>query len=212
MIVTPLAARRAHELPHVAPQFDVDTRSRLVEKQYARFVRERLGDQHAALHAARERDDLAIALFPQRQIAQHLFDVGRVFWLAEQTAAEGNGRPDGFEGVGGEFLRHEADERARAAIIARDVAAVDRHRAFACIHNAANDADQRGFTGAVRPEQSEDFSAIDRQIDVFQSMKTRGIGFRQIRNRDDWLHGFDDGRHRYLIGRRRNEDATAPAM
>jgi hypothetical protein len=51
MIVTPLA-QRAHQFPHVTPQFDVDACSRLVEKQHARLVRERLGNQYPPFHAA----------------------------------------------------------------------------------------------------------------------------------------------------------------
>ena len=51
-------AQRAHDLPHVLAQLDVDAGGRLVEEQDLRLVRQRLGDQHAALHAARQRHDL----------------------------------------------------------------------------------------------------------------------------------------------------------
>ncbi len=60
---------------------------------------------------------------------QHLFDMGRILRLAEQAAAEADGRPHGLEGVGVQFLRHEADHRARGAIIPLDVMAVDRDAA-----------------------------------------------------------------------------------
>jgi hypothetical protein len=50
---------------------------------------QRLGDHHAALHAARERHDLGVALVPQRQVAQHALDIARgPAALAEQPAAE----------------------------------------------------------------------------------------------------------------------------
>ena len=39
-----------------------------------RLVRQRLGDQHPALHAARQRHDLAVLLVPQRQGLQHLVE------------------------------------------------------------------------------------------------------------------------------------------
>ena len=42
----------ANDLPHVLAQFDVDAGSRLVEEEDLGFVREGLGDQDAALHAA----------------------------------------------------------------------------------------------------------------------------------------------------------------
>ena len=67
-------AQRAHHLPHVLAQLDVDAGGRLVEEQDARLVRQRLGDQHAALHAAGQRHDLAVLLVPQRELLQHLLD------------------------------------------------------------------------------------------------------------------------------------------
>ena len=66
-----VVAHRAHQLPHVAPQLDVDAGRRLVEEQDLRLVRQGLGDHVAALHAARQRDDLGVALLPQRQVLQH---------------------------------------------------------------------------------------------------------------------------------------------
>ena len=46
-------AQFADQLPHVAAQFDVDAGGGLVQEQDARLVAQRLGDHHAALHAAR---------------------------------------------------------------------------------------------------------------------------------------------------------------
>jgi hypothetical protein len=93
MMVTPAGLQRAYQLPHVAPQIDIDPRRRLVEKQDLRLVRQRLGDQQAALHAARQGDDLVVFLVPQREVAQHLFDVRRIRRLAEQAATERHRRP-----------------------------------------------------------------------------------------------------------------------
>src|SRR3546814_4459691 len=45
-------AQFADQFPHVAAQFDVDPGGRFVQEEHARFVGERLGDHHAALHAA----------------------------------------------------------------------------------------------------------------------------------------------------------------
>jgi hypothetical protein len=81
--------------------------------------------------------------------------------LAEQAAAERHRRPHRFEGVGGQFLRHQADQRARGAVVGDDVVAVDRTRARAGIDDAADDADQRGLAGAVGAEQGEDLAAAD---------------------------------------------------
>src|SRR3546814_4936873 len=71
-------AQFADQFPHVAAQFDVDPGGRFVQEEHARFVGERLGDHHAALHAAGQFQYLAVALVPQRQVAQYLLDIGVV--------------------------------------------------------------------------------------------------------------------------------------
>jgi hypothetical protein len=45
--------------------------------------------------------------------------------LAEQAAAEGHRAAHRFEGVGGEFLRHQSDQRARGAVVGDDVVPAD---------------------------------------------------------------------------------------
>ncbi len=119
----------------------------------------RLGDQHPALHAAGERHDLAVLLVPQRQVPQHLLDMGRVAALAEQAAAEAHRRPHGLEGVGGQLLRHEADlararRGSRATMSWPSAVTVPARR----VDDAADDADQRRLAGAVRAEQREDLA------------------------------------------------------
>ena len=49
---------------------------------------------------------------PQRQVAQHLLEIAVVARLAEQAAAELDRRPHRLEGVGGQLLRHQADDRS----------------------------------------------------------------------------------------------------
>ena len=164
--MTPEALQRPHHFPHALAQFDVDARGRLVQEQDLRLVRQRLGDHHPALHAAGQRDDLGVLLVPQRQVLQHLLDMGGVFRLAEQAAAEADGRPHRFERVGVQFLRHQPDQRARRAVIAVDVMAADGDAAFAQIGDAADDADQRGLAGAVRPEQRKNLAAPDLEVDI----------------------------------------------
>jgi hypothetical protein len=51
----------------------------------------------------------------------------RVGRLAEQAAAEADRGPHRLEGVGRQLLRHQADQRARGAVVAHDVVAVDGH-------------------------------------------------------------------------------------
>ena len=85
--------QRSHHFPHALAQLDVDAGGRLVEEQDLWLVRQRLCDHHAPLHAAGQREDLCVLLVPQRQVLQHLLDMGRVLRLAEQAAAEADGVP-----------------------------------------------------------------------------------------------------------------------
>ena len=149
---------------------------------------QRLGDQHAPLHAARQRHDAVVLLVPQRQRAQDFLDIGRVVRLVEQAAAEIHRRPHALEGVGVQLLRHQADQRARGAVVLDDVVAVDRDRALRRIENAADDADQRGLAGAVRAEQREDLAAPDLEIDRFQRLETGRVGLGQIGDGNDGWH------------------------
>ena len=182
-------AQRAHHVPHVLAQLDVDAGGRLVEEQHLRLVRERLGDQHAPLHAAGQRHDLGVLLVPQRERAQHLLDVAGIGRQAEQPAAERDRRPHRLERVGVELLRHQADQRAGGAIVGEDVMAADRDRAGRRRHDPADDADQRGLAGAVRPEQRENLALVDVEVDALERLEPGGIGLRQVGDRNDRGHG-----------------------
>ncbi len=118
-------AERAHDVPHVLAQLDVDAGRRFVQKEDLRLVRERLGDQHPAFHAAGQRHDLAVFLVPERQLLDQLCYVIGIARLAEESAAEGDRCPDRFEGIGREFLRDETDHRSGHAVISADVVTGD---------------------------------------------------------------------------------------
>src|SRR6266849_339181 len=95
----------------------------------------------------------------------------------------------GLEGIGRQLLRHEADHGARGAVVGDDVVTVHPYAAFARIDDPADDADQRRLPRAVGTEQSEDLSTADVQVDVLESVEAGGVGFREVRDGDDGLHG-----------------------
>ncbi len=181
-------AQRPDQPPHVAAQFHIHARGRFVEEQDLRLVRQGLGDQHAALHAARQRHDLVVALVPQRQVAQHLPEMRRVARAAEQPPAEAHRVPHGLERVGVQLLRHQADLRPRCAVIAHDVVAVGEHRSRGRRDDPADDADQRRLSRAVGPEQGEDLALADFEVDALQCLQARSVGLGQVGNGDDRLH------------------------
>ena len=58
----PVAIELADECPQALPQLDVDARRRLVQHDHRRLVHQRLADQHAPLHAARQRAHVGVRL------------------------------------------------------------------------------------------------------------------------------------------------------
>src|SRR5689334_6302962 len=98
--------------------------------------------------------------------------MSRIGRAPEQSATEAHGSPDGFESVGGKFLRDETDLRSGAAVIAHDIAAIDKNITRRRRHNAADDTNQSRFAGAVGTEQGENFPLADFEIDRFQRLES----------------------------------------
>src|SRR3546814_10078594 len=88
----------------------------------------------------------------------------------EQAAAEADGGPDGFESVSSEFLRHQADFRARGAVVLDYVVAIGGDGAATGLGQAANDADQRGLAGAVRAQQCKNLARSEEHTSELQSL------------------------------------------
>ncbi len=138
-------------------------------------MRQGFRDHHAPLHAAGKFGDLVVALVPQGEVAQDLLDQRIVRPLAEQAPAEPHGVDHPLEHVGGEFLRHEPDGRARLAIARDDVVPGHDDPAFAGIHQAADDRDERRLARAIGPEQGEDLALLDLQVDAPERLEPIGV-------------------------------------
>src|SRR5690606_32726367 len=93
-----------------------------------------------------------------------------------------------------QLLRDQADLRARRAIVANDVVAIDQHPPSARIDDAADDADQGGLAGTVGPKQSEDLPPADLQIDGFQRRVTGGVGLSELFDADHVVHKVSPGK------------------
>ena len=65
-------------------------------------------------------------------------------------------------------------------VVGGDVFAVDLNRARRRIDDAADDADQRRFAGAVGAEQGENLALLYFKIDVLKSRKAGGVSFGKI--------------------------------
>ena len=150
--MTPRSRSSAHELPHVAPQADIDTGGRLVEEKDVRLMAQRLGDHHTTFHAARQLDDARAAFVPEREIAEQLLDMlgGRA--LAEQAAAEAHRVLNCREDIERDLLRHESDHCARGAIVPHDVVSIDEDLPRSHRDQTADDADERRFASPIGAE------------------------------------------------------------
>src|SRR5262249_5400175 len=112
----------------------------------------------------------------QRQLSEHFFDIAWIGALAEQSAAERHGVPNGLEGVGRQLLRDEPDQRSRFTVTGTNVVAVHRDSAGGRIRDPADDADEGRFAGAVRTQQGEDFAAKNLEVDILERVETGRIG------------------------------------
>jgi len=161
-----LGAQFGNHIPHVAAQSHIDAGGGFVKEQNLRLVRQRLGNQHAPFHAAGKLPQHIVLLAPERQGFQNTLDQLRVLLLPVQAAREADGVPNGLELVGRQLLRHEADQGAGLAKILHHVMPADKHRPLARIDETADDGDQRGLSGAIRPEKGKDFALSDIEADT----------------------------------------------
>ena len=73
-------------LPHTLAQLDIDASGGFIEKKKVGFVRQRLCNQHPALHAARKLADLRVLLLPQAEAAQDFLNARLVGRQTKQPA------------------------------------------------------------------------------------------------------------------------------
>ena len=183
-----LAAQIAHDLPHLAAQGHVDAGGRFVQKQHLGLVRQRLGDQHAALHAARQLTRGGVALVPQRQRPQDAFDIGLVRGHAVQPAGEADAVDDLFERLQRDLLGDQADQLARGAPVGADVVPAHADRATGRHHQPADDRDQRRLARPVGAQEGNDLSLVDGQGHVVQRLGAAAIFLGQMVDVDDRAH------------------------
>ena len=76
-----------------------------------------------------------------------------------------------------EFLGHHADGALELCRVLVQVVTEDIHRSAGLVHQGRENADGRGFAGAVRAEQGEEVTFGDVQIDTTQGLEPVAVGF-----------------------------------
>ena len=131
-------------------------------------MHERLRDQNAPLHAAREAGDLVVDFFRESEALNEFLNPGVVVSQAVVAALLPQNLADGKEGIKGDFLRDDPDRHFGAPRIGDD------------IH-----ADQGGLAGAVRAQQAEEFALLHLKGDALKGVRVvpfAVIGFCEVLN------------------------------
>ncbi len=166
----PCAVQLAHVGPQHLAQFDVDARGGFVQHQHLRLVHQRLAQQQAAAHAARQRAGIGLGLVGQADHGQHLVGAALRFRHAVKPGLHLERCARREERVEVQFLRHHADGGAGLARVHVLVEAPDAHPPGGLDHQPRQDVDQRRLAGAVRAQQAEDRPRGNRQIDALQRL------------------------------------------
>ena len=116
-----------------------------------------LANLHAALHATGEGFDVILAAVTERDAAKHVVDAGAEMLAAEAVEMAGVAEVffDGELDVQRARLEDDAGLLADLRRLGGDVEAADGGEAAGGDHQGGEDAEERGFAGAVGAEQAE---------------------------------------------------------
>ncbi len=172
----PFFGQILHDLQHFVAQLRIERGGRLVEQHHFRLHRQRAGNRHALLLAARQFRRVMVGALRQtdfgQQLARQLFRIG-LLRAAYADRAEGDifQRRQVREQI--ELLEHHAGFLADQPIVHFRIVgfqAVDDQIAAGDFFQLVDAAQQGGFAGAGRPDDHHHFAFVDLQIDVVQHL------------------------------------------
>ena len=118
-----LLVEPCNELPQVLAQLHIHTGSGLIEHDHRRLVHQRLGHQHAALHAPRELAHVGVGLVGQAQAVEQLVNPCIVVADAEVARLKAQRLAHIEKRVEHQLLRHHAEFAPGLRIVDLDIAA-----------------------------------------------------------------------------------------
>lgn len=155
-------------LPHAVARHRVQADRRFVEDEEPRGADQRLGELQPADHAAGVGLRAPLGRVLQLHGGQHV--AYALLPLAPRHVEEAGEQLDvlapGQGPVGGQLLRQVADRAADGHPVTRHVEAEDLDHAGPGREEGGDQPDRRRLPGAVRPEEPEDLSFDDVQVDV----------------------------------------------
>ena len=167
----PFLVQAGDEVPQRLAQLYVHTGGGLVQHDDGRLVHQRLGDQHAALHAARKLAHVGVGLVGQAQVFEQLVNPGVVVLHTEIAGLEAQRLAHVEEGVEHQLLRHDAQLAAGIRVVGLHIAALHQHTATGGAGQARQNADEGGFAGAIGPEEPKKFALFNVQADLVQRLE-----------------------------------------
>jgi len=172
------------KLAHLHAALGVQPGLGFVQYKQLRIVDQGQRQVQPALHAARKRARLAIALFNQAQVIQQ----GRAasFCVCPIHPIHAPHKNELFHAgqplPHHHFLRAKPNDAARLAPGQRTP--IQQHQPGIGLEQPANHLDGCGFPGAVRPQQSQNFATAHFQIQAVHSRET-AIAARQVNSLQD---------------------------
>ncbi len=185
-----------HDAPEEAARLRIHAAGRLIEQQQLRPVQQRAGKRKPLLPAAGERAGELAPVRLQREAFDDAFDViGRGF-LRHRKGAHDKAQVllDGQIVIQAEMLRHVADQRPQAALLASQIEAEALTGAMIRRQQAAEHAHRRCLAAAVGAEKGEEFAAADAEAQTAYR-RPAGEGLAQFMDLDGLHVGFREARH-----------------
>ena len=152
------AIEAADEIPQSLAQFHIHTRCRLIQHDDGRLVYQRLRDQHASLHPARQGAHIAVGLGREVEVVHHLINPGVVVANAEVAGLHAQRFPHREERIKDQLLRHNTNALPRKAVVRHNIMAMNAHPTFIGSGEPGDDGNQGRFAGAVGAQQAKELA------------------------------------------------------
>ena len=165
------------EVPEVLAKLNVYAGGRLVEHDHRRLMNERLGNEHPALHAARERAHGSVRFVGQTQIGENFINPVVISENAPVARLKAQRFTHRQKRVESDFLRHDAEKERCGSSIRTGIHAANENAPARRRGQSAEAGNQRCFAGAVGAEQTEEFAFFNVKTHALQGQSARGVAF-----------------------------------
>ncbi len=172
-----LVGERLHDAEHLADRLGVERRGRLVEQHDVGLHRQRPGDRDALLLAARQRRRVLPRLVGEPDLAQQLGSAGLRRAARHAEHGERTDRDVAQNREMGEELEilehhpHALAQLAHVALLVLQIDAVEDDAAAIDRLQHVGAPQQRRFSRAARPDETDDLAAVDLEGDAGERLE-----------------------------------------